>query len=52
MMVSWIYDNRSNLAYANTVGSINKELPIGISFDNIKNSKMLIEEIKKQKEAH
>ena len=40
VMVSWIYDNRNNPIYDNTVGSLNKELPIGITMKDVKNKKV------------
>lgn len=48
IMVSWIYNNRSNPIYDCTVGSLNKELPVALHLMEGMSVSALIEAVNKQ----
>lgn len=48
VLVNWIYNNRNNHNYDDTVGCLIKSFPVGINIKDFDNDDDLLEEIKKQ----
>ncbi len=48
VLVNWVYNNRNNHIYDDTVGCLIKSFPVGINIEDFDNDDDLLEEIKKQ----